>query len=84
MIDFIGLLKKVLVAEFGYSEPGARALCAKYSDIVINGLMSANNEQQLAGNLRPTAIALQMAEDEDRKGANLEKETKAKAKTETN
>lgn len=63
MIDFVKLLKKLMVSERGYTEVEAEDLCAKHHRIVLNGMMSANNESQYAKNIRPTATAIEIAED---------------------
>lgn len=54
--DFVELLKSLLVAEYGKSEDEAAALVKTHTSIVIYGIM--------AWNLRATAMALEMAEEE--------------------
>ena len=55
MPDFVDLLRKLLVAEYGKTEEEAAALVKKHTKIVVNGIM--------AWNVHATAMAIEMAEE---------------------
>jgi len=67
MLDFVALLKELLVSEMGYTQDDADALCSKHNAVVVTGIMQADNETQLARNIRPTAMALEIAEADEAK-----------------
>jgi hypothetical protein len=55
--DFVVLLKKLMIAEFNYSDAAADSLIKKYPDIIMQGIMSGNFA------LRATVMAIQMKEE---------------------
>lgn len=72
MIVFVDLLKKLMVSEMGYTEQEAESLCKKHRRVVIEGIMSAGTVSQFARYIRPTAMAIEMAEDAQEAGGQSE------------
>lgn len=56
-VDFVQSLEKLLMLEYLKSEEEAKALIQKYPEIIIRGI--------LLGNLRVTAMALEMADERE-------------------
>lgn len=59
-MDFVALLKALLVSEYGKTDQEADRLIKAYPDIIIQGIF--------ASNLNATAMALEMKDEQENHG----------------
>lgn len=62
-MEFKDDLKKLMVLEGGYTDEDAADLIKRHPKIVIGAIMQAQDETHMHGLLRPTFIAIELAEE---------------------